>query len=237
MKLDELMPEFKDNLFCDLGPSTNICAIGIGSAGAIIIDQIFNEQIQNVTTISINTEQNNLSANYFFKLQNGTLGEYASAEGRVKIGEQLIDDLINKNNFKEIIKKYKYIFLIAALGGGLGTGGLLEMLNNLKDDDAYIVTISILPFEFEKRNLKYLQEIKNRAGNRLIIVKNDNFINSPNDIFKDVLMRVNDHVVELISKASNILNELKNEQINNLFEDVSFEPSKSLKLITPQQNF
>jgi cell division GTPase FtsZ len=236
MKLDELMPEFKDNLFSDLGPSTNICAIGIGSAGAIIINQIYNEQLQNVTTISINTEQNNLSANYFFKLQNGTLGEYANAEGRVKIGEQLIDDLVNKNNFKEIIGKYDYIFLISALGGGLGTGGLLEMLNNLKDDDAYIVTISIIPFEFEKRNLKYLQEIKNRSG-RMITVKNDDFINSPNDIFKDVLLRANDHVVELISRASNVLNELKNEQINNLFEDVSFEPSKALKLIAPQQNF
>lgn len=200
MKLDELMPEFKDNLFSDLGPSTNICAIGIGSAGAIIINQIYNEQLQNVTTISINTEQNNLSANYFFKLQNGTLGEYANAEGRVKIGEQLIDDLVNKNNFKEIIGKYDYIFLISALGGGLGTGGLLEMLNNLKDDDAYIVTISIIPFEFEKRNLKYLQEIKNRSG-RMITVKNDDFINSPNDIFKDVLLRANDHVVELISRA------------------------------------
>ncbi|MGC8496816.1 MAG: hypothetical protein ACP5NL_02290 [Thermoplasmata archaeon] len=236
MKLDELIPEFKDNIFCDLGPSTNICVIGIGSAGAIIIDQIFNEQIQNVTTISINTEQNNLSANYFFKLQNGTLGEYANAEGRVKIGEQLIDDLINKNNFKEKIEKYDFIFLIAALGGGLGTGGLLEMLNTLKDDDAYIVTIAILPFEFEKRNLKYMQDIKNRSA-RLITVKNDDFINSPNDIFKDVLMRANDHVVELISRASNILNGLKNEQMNNLFEDVDFEPSKALRLIAPQQNF
>ncbi len=236
MKLDELMPEFKDTLFCDLGPSTNICAIGIGSAGAIIIDQIFNEQIQNLTTISINTEQNNLSANYFFKLQNGTLGEYANAEGRVKIGEQLIDDLISKNNLKNIIEKYDYIFLIAAIGGGLGTGGLLEMLNNLKDDDAYIVTIAILPFEIENRNLNYMQEIKKRSG-RLILVKNDDYINSPNDIFKDVLLRANDHVVELISRASKVLNELKDDLINNLFEYVNFEPSKALKLITPQQNF
>lgn len=236
MKIEDLIPEFRANIFSDLGPSTNICAIGIGSAGSIIINQIYNEQIQNVTTISINTEQNNLSANYFFKLQNGTLGEYSNTEGRVKIGEQLIDDLINKNHIKEIINKYDYVFLIAALGGGLGTGGLLEMLNSLNQEATYIVTIAIVPFEIEKRNLKYLDDIKNMSK-RLIIVKNDDYVNSLNEIFKDVLAKTNDHIVEIISRANEIINELKNERINSLFEHVSFDPVNSLKLIAPQKNF
>ena len=159
--------------------------MGVGGAGAIIVDYLFNQLRQKFDFIIADSDVKVISS--FPDLPYLLLGESKLAGlGCSSPANGVLAAKASEKELQSTMFAYKEIILVLGLGGGCGTGSSMEIIKMAKLMDITIHIITLLPFEFENRHrlnaLQYREEIKVLA---------DSYYEFDNQQYFDQLMAVN----------------------------------------------
>jgi cell division protein FtsZ len=157
-----------------------LCFIGIGGGGCNIVEDIsqidkwhkFIHINSDLQALQLKTSKDKILLGYNKK-------EGLGCGGVAECGAQLINSSSKKQLFKSI-KSFEKVYVIATLGGGVGSGatsGIVEYLNSL-DKEVYVFVT--MPFSFEGKTRKSVAQsalgsIQDVSSN-VIIMNNDDLI-------------------------------------------------------------
>ena len=160
----------------------SIMAVGIGGAGCNIISWVKQEGVTGGRLISVNTDATHLSISEADSRI--LIGEKAcrglGCGGYPKIGEQAMHESIQEV-FNEV-ENSNILFLVAGLGGGTGTGGIVQLAKELhekfKNDvvPRLVIGVATLPFHIETARMgcakDAIQQLKQYCDT-VVIIDND----------------------------------------------------------------
>jgi len=160
----------------------SVMAIGIGGAGCNIITWVKKEGVTGGRLISVNTDANHLSVSEADRRI--LIGEKTckgiGCGGYPKVGEQAMNESIQEV-FAEV-EKANILFIVAGLGGGTGTGGIVELARQLHkkfESDSVprlVVGVATLPFQIETARMKAAKEAIGQLKqycDTVVIIDND----------------------------------------------------------------
>ncbi|MDP8012374.1 MAG: hypothetical protein ACP5F1_05760 [Thermoplasmata archaeon] len=184
------------------------------------------DNFSNIFTVYVNTKQESDMDNFPFVrtvlITNSILGVHSDTNGYVEVGEKLIED-----SFDEIfetftgkisinLKKADAVILVAAFGGGMGTGGIKEALKilSIKYPSLPVFPVIVMPFSFETRSIDLKSEINEvlEFNRKPTVIKNSEFIHLDENKkmkFSDLLEEINYNVAK---KIMDIVLQVKNEK-------------------------
>ncbi|TCK06368.1 cell division protein FtsZ [Phorcysia thermohydrogeniphila] len=141
------MFEIADDTF--QGPVIKV--IGVGGGGGNAVSRMFEQGIEGVEFIAINTDAQVLSKLPVpVKVQIGEkLTKGLGAGGKPEIGEQAA--LEDEPKIREILENSDMVFITAGMGGGTGTGAAPIVAKIAKDMGILTVGVVTRPFDFEGR--------------------------------------------------------------------------------------
>ncbi len=139
-------------------PTSEIKIIGLGGAGANIIDRVIIEGIKGPEILTINADLRTLHCtNAKEKIQ---LGEHVTrgigCGGDPEIGLKAAKE--SEEEIRAAIKGRKIVFLCVGLGGGTGSGAAPLVTRIAREEGAFIVVFAVMPFGFEGARRKVQAE-------------------------------------------------------------------------------
>lgn len=159
------------------GGEFSVRVIGVGGAGANVLDRMALEGSDEAELLTLNTDIRALSSSVSNnKIQLGkTLLKGMGAGGDPELGKQgaleAVDDI------RGSLKGFKMAFVCVGLGGGTGSGAAPEVCRIAKEEGVFLVVFATLPFSFEgKRRLDQALEALdriNRYANAVVTFDND----------------------------------------------------------------
>jgi len=159
-----------------------VMAIGIGGAGCNIISWVKQEGVTGGRLISVNTDATHLSISSADRriLIGEKICKGLGCGGYPKVGEEAMHESIEEV-FQEV-EKSNILFIVAGLGGGTGTGGIVQLAKELKKKFAnssvprLIVGVATLPFQIETARMgaakAAIQQLKQYCDT-VVIIDND----------------------------------------------------------------
>lgn len=153
------------------------CVVGIGGAGANVLDRIALENMVEIELVSMNTDIRALTnAVSSRKVQLGAgITRGLGAGGDPELGREAAQSA--QQSIREVLKGKGMIFLCVGLGGGTGSGAAPLVAQLAKETGAFVVVFATMPFSFEGRRRveqarKALGELE-EASDALIVFEND----------------------------------------------------------------
>lgn len=140
-------------------PELNIKIIGLGGAGANLLDRVQLDGLEGADLIAMNTDSQSIIASVApVKVQLGrdtTRG--LGAGGDPELGYAAADE--SAEEIKAALEGASLVFLCAGLGGGTGSGAAPLIANFARQQRALVVAFVTLPFTFEgKRRMAQAEE-------------------------------------------------------------------------------
>ncbi len=184
-----------------------VMAVGIGGGGCNILSWIKERGVSGGKLISVNTDANHLS--------------YCKADSRILIGEKItrglgcggypkLGEKAMEENMGEVFEEISdgnIIFLVAGMGGGTGTGGIVALADELRrqfpeGSPHLIIGVVTLPFEIETARMEVAIEAVQRlqmSADQCIIIDNNRLIQVAGNLpFADALGVANTMVGKFI---------------------------------------
>lgn len=153
----------------------DIALIGIGGAGNNVGSWTYQKGLKGAEIILLNSDEQHLNisdANKKILIGKNNFKGVGCA-GDIKNGEIAVKE--DENEIRELLKDRILIFLVAGLGGGLGSGGIPIVAKFGKELNIPVISIVTLPFIIEKSRIsKALKSLKNVVKNSDITVVLDN---------------------------------------------------------------
>jgi cell division protein FtsZ len=154
-----------------------VSIIGIGGAGANVLDHIALEGMDGVELISMNCDVRSLTSSMAQrKVQLGkTLTQGLGCGGDPELGQEAAMSSIE--DIREALGGRRMIFVCVGLGGGTGSGAAPMITRLARETGAFVIVFATMPFIFEgKRRMQQaqaaLEEIR-RYANALVCFEND----------------------------------------------------------------
>ena len=127
----------------------SIAVVGVGGAGCNVISEFFGS-LCSVDTIAINTDKDSLhnrtqADKKIYICREVLKGE--GARGDATIGKKCAD--IHREEIREAIAGHDFVFVVAGLGGGTGTGAASVVIEAAQSQGIMTFAIAIAPFFFE----------------------------------------------------------------------------------------
>jgi len=177
---------------CHKGMS--IVALGIGSAGCCILSHLHRSTIPIEKFVYISSDEQDFSYSplgdkILVDLDSKSLKSPSSIRG------VLIDYF---DQIKDVLAGSKYVFIIAGLGGNIGSGIAPFLAKVAQEMEAVVVSIVAMPFKFEKHKHFYagvaLRQMR-KLSDAVIIIDNDSFLErAPKESILDVFTIINEKV-------------------------------------------
>lgn len=185
IKEDEL--EIENNV---LEKENSILIAGCGGAGSNIVNNIYkqlSDKIPEKCFLAINTD-NSLSIlnKKLPKLQLSIKPgkEKCGAGGKPDNGKAAV--LYEEEKIREIFRGKKLLFICAGLGGGTGSGGIVELARIARELEVNIITIVTLPFNYESKNRSMIAKEALREleeySNLIMLIENQTLLNGLNNL-------------------------------------------------------
>jgi len=207
----------------------NIYVIGTGGAGNNTITRLNQIGIDDVTTIAITTDAQDL---YYCQTDEKILLEYNNRGVSIHpLSLDEVEDIVNNNEnlIKEKLKNADLVFITCGLGGGLGTGSAPIISKIAKDVGALTIAVVTLPLYSEgfTRRVnaeKGLEKLKNYADT-VIVIPNDKLLEvAPNLTISHVFMVIYEIIVLTILSMTRLITTptlvpLSFEEFRNFFQD------------------
>jgi len=156
---------------------SSICVVGVGGAGANVLDRIALENTVDAELLSMNTDIRALTnAVSSKKLQLGAeITRGLGAGGDPDLGRESARH--EEAVIREALKGRTMVFICTGLGGGTGSGAAPYIARIAQDMGAFVVSFATMPFTFEgKRRVDQanaaLAELED-ASSALITFEND----------------------------------------------------------------
>ncbi len=150
-------------------PSSAVKIIGLGGAGANMLEQIALDGLDGAELLALNTDIRTLNACLAReKVQLGVnLTKGLGAGGDPELGHQAM--LESEEQVRALIKGRRIVFLCAGLGGGTGSGAAPIVTRIAREEGAFVVVFATMPFAFEGRRRREQAET---ALNELAVLSN-----------------------------------------------------------------
>ncbi|MCB1063343.1 MAG: hypothetical protein KDN20_10535 [Verrucomicrobiae bacterium] len=159
------------------GGEFSVRVIGVGGAGANVLDRMALEGSDEAELLTLNTDVRALSSSVSNnKIQLGkTLLKGMGAGGDPELGKQGALEAVDE--IRNSLRGYKMAFVCVGLGGGTGSGAAPEVCRVAKEEGVFLVVFATLPFSFEgKRRMDQALEALERIGrysNAVVTFDND----------------------------------------------------------------
>ncbi len=150
-------------------PSSAVKIIGLGGAGANMLERIALDGMEGAELLALNTDVRTLSACLAReKIQLGlNLTKGLGTGGDPELGQQAV--LEAEEQVRAAIKGRRIVFLCAGLGGGTGSGAAPIVTRVAREEGAFVVVFATMPFAFEGRRRREQAET---ALNELAVLSN-----------------------------------------------------------------
>lgn len=132
-------------------PESSVKIIGLGGAGANMLDRAALDGMTGAEMLCINTDMRTLSSSVAGeKIQIGkNLTKGLGAGGDPELGLQAAQE--SELEIRDAVRGRKMIFLCVGLGGGTGSGAAPLICRIAREEDAFVVVFATMPFGFEGR--------------------------------------------------------------------------------------
>lgn len=198
-----------------------ITVIGVGGGGGNAIQTMIKNNLQGVTFVAANTDNQALLNNPApIKVQLGKNGLGAGANPDV--GREAVQD--NIEEIKEVLRGSDMVFITAGMGGGTGTGGAPVIAKVAQEMEALVVAVVTKPFEWEgKKRAKIAEEgIKElkQFVDALITIPNQKLLGiiEKKTTFGEAFEKVDEVLLNAVRGISDIIS--KHGKVNVDFADV-----------------
>lgn len=150
-------------------PESSVKIIGLGGAGANMLDRAALDGMTGAEMLCINTDMRTLSSSVAGeKIQIGkNLTKGLGAGGDPELGLQAAQE--SENEIRDAVRGRKMIFLCVGLGGGTGSGAAPLICRIAREEDAFVVVFATMPFGFEGQRRRDQAET---ALNELAVLSN-----------------------------------------------------------------
>lgn len=150
-------------------PTSAVKIIGLGGAGANMLERIALDGMEGAELLAINTDVRTLAACLAReKIQLGVnLTKGLGAGGDPELGHQAI--LESEEQVRASIKGRRIVFLCTGLGGGTGSGAAPIVTRIAREEGAFVVVFATMPFAFEGKRRREQAET---ALNELAVLSN-----------------------------------------------------------------
>ena len=150
-------------------PESSVKIIGLGGAGANMLDRAALDGMTGAEMLCINTDMRTLSSSVAGeKIQIGkNLTKGLGAGGDPELGLQAAQE--SELEIRDAVRGRKMIFLCVGLGGGTGSGAAPLISRIAREEDAFVVVFATMPFAFEGQRRRDQAET---ALNELAVLAN-----------------------------------------------------------------
>ena len=133
----------------DTIPSSLVKIIGLGGAGANMLDRIALDGMEGAEMLALNADIRTLSGSVASdRIQLGrNLTKGLGTGGDPDLGQKVM--LEAEKEVRAAIKGRKIVFLCVGLGGGTGSGGAPILTRIAREEGAFCVVFATMPFHFE----------------------------------------------------------------------------------------
>ena len=150
-------------------PESAVKIIGLGGAGANMLDRIALDGIEGAELLALNTDVRTLKSSVAGeKIQLGpNLTKGLGAGGDPEIGEKAI--LESEDEIRDVLRDRKIVFICVGLGGGTGSGAAPIAVRLAREAGAFVVVFATMPFGFEGNRRRIQAE---ESLNQLAVLTN-----------------------------------------------------------------
>ena len=147
----------------------SVKVIGVGGAGANVLDRMALEGSEEAELLTLNTDLRALSTSVSSnKIQLGaTLLKGMGAGGDPELGKQAALEAVDE--IRNAVRGYNMVFVSAGLGGGTGSGAAPIVVRLAREAGAFVVVFATMPFAFEGRRRRMQAE---ESLNQLAVLAN-----------------------------------------------------------------
>jgi cell division protein FtsZ len=150
-------------------PESSVKIIGLGGAGANMLDRAALDGMTGAEMLCINTDMRTLSSSVAGeKIQIGkNLTKGLGAGGDPELGLQAAHE--SEIEIRDALRGRKMVFICVGLGGGTGSGAAPLITRIAREEDAFVVIFATMPFGFEGQRRRDQAEV---ALNELAVLAN-----------------------------------------------------------------
>lgn len=150
-------------------PESSVKIIGLGGAGANMLDRAALDGMTGAEMLCINTDMRTLSSSVAGeKIQIGkNLTKGLGAGGDPELGLQAVQE--SELQIRDALRGRKMVFVCVGLGGGTGSGAAPLITRIAREEDAFVVVFATMPFGFEGQRRRDQAET---ALNELAVLSN-----------------------------------------------------------------
>lgn len=159
------------------GENFGVKVIGVGGAGANVLDRMALEGSDDAELLTLNTDVRALTTSVSSnKIQLGTtLLKGMGTGGDPSLGRQAALEAVDE--IREAVRGNHMVFLCVGLGGGTGSGAAPEVCRIAKEEGVFLVVFATMPFSFEgeRRRGQAIDALEaiGRYANAVITFDND----------------------------------------------------------------
>ena len=130
-------------------PESSVKIIGLGGAGANMLDRAALDGITGAEMLCVNTDMRTLSSSVAGeKIQIGrNLTKGLGAGGDPDLGLNAAQE--SEQEIRDALRDRKMVFLCVGLGGGTGSGAAPLICRLAREEGAFVVVFATMPFSFE----------------------------------------------------------------------------------------
>jgi len=150
-------------------PESSVKIIGLGGAGANMLDRAALDGMTGAEMLCINTDMRTLSSSVVGeKIQIGkNLTKGLGAGGDPELGLKAAQE--SELEIRDALRGRKMVFICVGLGGGTGSGAAPLISRIAREEDAFVVIFATMPFGFEGQRRRDQAET---ALNELAVLAN-----------------------------------------------------------------
>lgn len=150
-------------------PDSQVKIIGIGGAGANMIDRVALDGMEGAELMALNTDSRTLTSSVAGeKIQLGKkLTKGLGCGGDPELGLQAAQEV--ETELRDSLRDRKMVFVCVGLGGGTGSGAAPLVTRVAREMGAFVVVFATMPFVFEGRRRREQAET---ALNELSVIAN-----------------------------------------------------------------
>ncbi len=208
-EIESIKKSVKNLMIEEFGVKPDVRVFAFGGGAGNIATYLYRKGIEGAKIIAINVDEKGLSKVEVDKkmlLGKDVLGEHKDTEGEQKVAEYIINR--SRAWILEEAKDADVVVLIASLGGGMGTGGIMETLKILKENtNALAVTIAVLPLSIEvdrrKRAMDILERIRSYSS-QCIVIDSDIILEHPKVKVSRAYEIMYEEIYNFVARITNI---------------------------------
>ncbi len=194
--------------------------VGVGGCGCNTVSYITAQDMTNVKTIGINTDDSvlgdlDVDRQMFIGRE---LTDGNGADGDPDIGQRAAER--NEEQILKTIEDADIVILVAGLGGGTGSGASKVIADLARRNGKLVVMYAVLPFSSEKERYtqakNHLEELSN-LSNTIVVFENDKILVARG---KETLARGFELASEMLY---DVVKRLKMEYIAEFFHEIGFD--------------